>query len=63
MLCHPSVAKRRIPVLLACSKQDMGSRAHTVDFIRKQLEKEIGQVSLEAGAIKGCGAQGGGGEL
>lgn len=46
MLAHPAVARRRLPVLLACNKMDMGARAHTVDFIRKRLEKEIDQVCV-----------------
>ena len=44
LLAHPAVGRRRLPVLLACNKADMGERAHTVDFIRKRLEKEIDQV-------------------
>ncbi|KAL3699579.1 hypothetical protein R1sor_017601 [Riccia sorocarpa] len=34
------VVKRKIPVLLACNKIDKVT-AHSMDFIRKQLEKEI----------------------
>jgi signal recognition particle receptor subunit beta len=44
VLSAPSLARRRVPLLLACNKQDMGSKAHTVDFIRKRLEKELDQV-------------------
>ncbi len=44
LLAHPAVAKRRLPVLLACNKMDMGAKAHTVHFIQKRLEKEIDQV-------------------
>jgi signal recognition particle receptor subunit beta len=33
-----------VPVLLACNKQDMGSKAHTLEFIRKRLERELDQV-------------------
>ena len=44
MLSHPSVVARRLPVLLACNKADQGHKAHTLDFIRKRLEKEIDQV-------------------
>lgn len=46
MLSQPALAKRRAPVLLACNKQDLGSKAHSVDFIRKRLEKELDQVGL-----------------
>ena len=41
VLTHPAVRKRRVPVLLACNKADHGAKAHTVDFIRKRLEKEM----------------------
>lgn len=44
VLSQPALARHRAPVLLACNKQDLGSKAHTVDFIRKRLEKEIDQV-------------------
>eukprot|EP00270_Netrium_digitus_P002859 TRINITY_DN13227_c0_g1_i4.p1 TRINITY_DN13227_c0_g1~~TRINITY_DN13227_c0_g1_i4.p1 ORF type:complete len:194 (+),score=44.73 TRINITY_DN13227_c0_g1_i4:54-635(+) len=35
-----TVAQRRIPILVACNKTDKVT-AHSVDFIRKQLEKEM----------------------
>eukprot|EP00887_Chlorella_sp_A99_P002206 scaffold21.g2206.t1 len=60
-LCHPSVARRRLPVLLACNKQDMGSHAHTVDFVRKQLEKEVGQMRSTRGSLADVGDGSGGG--
>jgi signal recognition particle receptor subunit beta len=43
VLSQPALARRRVPVLLACNKQDMGSKAHTLEFVRKRLEKEIDQ--------------------
>lgn len=30
-----------MPVLLACNKSDVGVKAHTPEFIRKMLEKEL----------------------
>ena len=30
-----------MPILLVCNKTDEGARAHTADFIRKRLEKEL----------------------
>ena len=41
VLAHKSVTGMRIPVLLAANKADAGVRSHTVDFIRKRLEKEL----------------------
>lgn len=41
VLTHPVVAGRRLPILLACNKADLGSKAHTTQFIRKILEREI----------------------
>ena len=41
VLAHRSVAGRRLPVLLAANKSDAGIKAHTVDFIRKRLEREL----------------------
>ena len=44
VLSHSSVMRRRTPLLLACNKSDLGARAHTVDYVRKRLEKEIEQL-------------------
>lgn len=41
VLVHPTVRRRRIPVLIACNKSDEGAKAHTVDFVRKRLEREM----------------------
>ena len=41
VLAHKSVAGRRMPVLLAANKADAGIKAHTADFIRKRLEREL----------------------
>ncbi|KAD5802684.1 hypothetical protein E3N88_14044 [Mikania micrantha] len=40
ILTKASVVKRKIPLLILCNKVDKVT-AHTKDFIRKQLEKEI----------------------
>ncbi|KAJ8769896.1 hypothetical protein K2173_008978 [Erythroxylum novogranatense] len=40
VLTNSSVVKKKIPVLICCNKTDKVA-AHTKDFIRKQLEKEI----------------------
>ncbi|KAL4427612.1 hypothetical protein ABPG75_001701 [Micractinium tetrahymenae] len=55
VLSQAALARRRAPVLLACNKQDMGSKAHTVDFIRKRLEKEIDQLRSTRGALGDVG--------
>mmetsp|Transcript_20990 Transcript_20990/g.45978 ORF Transcript_20990/g.45978 Transcript_20990/m.45978 type:complete len:258 (-) Transcript_20990:675-1448(-) len=41
VLTHPSVAKRRVPILLACNKMDLETQAHSVDFIKRTLEKQL----------------------
>lgn len=40
LLTRARVVKSKIPVLLLCNKVDKPS-AHSKDFIRKQLEKEM----------------------
>lgn len=44
VLSHPVVISRRLPVLLGCNKADLGVKAHTPEFIRKMLEKELDQI-------------------
>lgn len=56
VITHPVIAGRRVPVLLACNKADAGVKAHTVDFIRKRLEKEIDTMRSTRGALGGDGA-------
>ncbi|KAK9828645.1 hypothetical protein WJX72_001279 [[Myrmecia] bisecta] len=51
VLANATVRKRRLPVLLACNKADMGPKAHTVEFIRKRLEKEIDQLRSTRNAM------------
>lgn len=41
VLSDTAVQKQRPPLLLLCNKTDMGAKAHTSDFVRKRLEKEI----------------------
>lgn len=41
VLSDPTVQSRRIPVLLMCNKSDLGMKAHTSDFVRKRLEREL----------------------
>ena len=56
VLTHPVVAGRRLPILLACNKADAGNKAHSVDFMRKRLEKEIDTMRSTRGALGGDGA-------
>lgn len=51
VLSHPVVTGRCLPVLLACNKADAGTKAHTVDFIRKRLEKELDQIRQTRGTL------------
>lgn len=41
LLTNPVIRGRGIPILVACNKSDGGAKAHSVDFIRKRLEKMI----------------------
>ena len=41
VLSHAAVARRRLPVLLAVNKTDQGAACHSVEFVRKRLEKEM----------------------
>ncbi|MEW5300154.1 MAG: hypothetical protein WDW36_003105 [Sanguina aurantia] len=41
VLTHPHISGRKINVLLACNKVDLETQAHSVDFIRRTLEKQL----------------------
>ena len=41
VLSDKTIQKRRVPLLLVCNKTDLGTKAHTSDFLRKRLEKEV----------------------
>lgn len=41
LLTNPSFYKQRLPLLIAANKADMEEEAHTVDWIRKTLEKQL----------------------
>lgn len=41
VLTHPVVARRRVPVLLACNKADLETQAHSVEFCRRTIEKQL----------------------
>ncbi|EEF37035.1 signal recognition particle receptor subunit beta [Ricinus communis] len=50
ILTKASVVKRKIPVLICCNKTDKVT-AHTKEFIRKQLEKEIDKLRASRSGI------------
>ncbi|KAI8463278.1 MAG: signal recognition particle receptor beta subunit-domain-containing protein [Monoraphidium minutum] len=41
VLAHPAVQRNRTPVLIAANKMDLEMEAHSVDFIRKTLERQL----------------------
>lgn len=55
---------RGLPVLLACNKSDKGEAAHSPEFIRRRLEKEIDALiaSAATGGLAGEQSEGGGEE-
>ncbi|KAF8016247.1 hypothetical protein BT93_H1681 [Corymbia citriodora subsp. variegata] len=50
ILTKATVVKKKIPVLLLCNKTDKVT-AHTKDFIRKQLEKELDKLRASRSAV------------
>ncbi|CAH8386695.1 unnamed protein product [Eruca vesicaria subsp. sativa] len=50
ILTNASVVKNKIPVLLCCNKTDKIT-AHTKEFIRKQMEKEIEKLRVSRSAV------------
>ncbi|XP_024996266.1 signal recognition particle receptor subunit beta-like [Cynara cardunculus var. scolymus] len=50
ILTKASVVKRKIPLLILCNKVDKVT-AHTKEFIRKQLEKEIDKLRTSRTAV------------
>jgi len=53
VLSNPTVVRARVPLLLGCNKCDLGAKAHTVEFIKKKLEKEIESLRSTRGALQG----------
>ncbi|ESQ50565.1 hypothetical protein EUTSA_v10022817mg [Eutrema salsugineum] len=50
VLTNASVVKNKVPVLLCCNKTDKVT-AHTKEFIRKQMEKEIEKLRVSRSVI------------
>ncbi|KDD73132.1 hypothetical protein H632_c2503p1 [Helicosporidium sp. ATCC 50920] len=56
VLTFPEVVSRRIPVLIACNKADLGSRAHSLEFVKRRLEKELEELrESRADLDRDCG--------
>lgn len=41
VLTNPAVARGKVPVLLACNKMDQEEQAHSVEFIKRTIEKQL----------------------
>lgn len=67
VLAHPAVARGRVPVVIACNKMDLELEAHSVDFVRKTLERQLdamrktraAAIGKDAGARPALGGAGG----
>jgi GTPase SAR1 family protein len=46
-------ARRRLPVLLLANKADKGAAAHSADFVRRRLEREVEAALARIGATPG----------
>jgi signal recognition particle receptor subunit beta len=57
VLSHSALAAARTPVLLACHKADLGIKAHSVDFLKKRLEKELDMMRQTRVALGGGGGR------
>lgn len=44
VLASKAISSRQMPVLLLANKADCGAKAHSVEFIRKRLEKALDQL-------------------
>ncbi|GBF88895.1 signal recognition particle receptor subunit beta-like [Raphidocelis subcapitata] len=66
VLSNPAVARRRVPILVVANKMDLELEAHSVEFIRKTLEKQLdamrrtrtAAIGKDAGAAPALGAAG-----
>ncbi|KIY97082.1 hypothetical protein MNEG_10881 [Monoraphidium neglectum] len=61
VLTHSAVHRSRTPLLIACNKMDLEMEAHSVDFIRKTLERQLDAMRKTRAASIGKDAGGGGG--
>jgi signal recognition particle receptor subunit beta len=61
LLAPAAAARRRLPVLLLAHKADTGASAHTAEFVRRRLEKEIDAALATASTLADDAGRGGGG--
>lgn len=59
VLTNKVVQRRKVPLIVACNKQDDAVKAYSVDFIRKKLEKQLDSIQTSRGALGERGKQGG----
>lgn len=59
VLVNPYFQRQRIPILVACNKADLEEEAHSVEFIRKTLDKQLDAMrkTKTAGIGKDAAAQ------
>ena len=58
VLASRTISSRRVPVLLAANKADCGAKAHSVEFIRKRLEKALDQLCVTRADVDAEGGEG-----
>ena len=56
VLGRPEIARKGVPVLIACNKQDLGAKVHTTEFLRKTLQKRIGALMKTRVELEKAGA-------
>jgi len=56
VLGRPEIARKGVPVLIACNKQDLGAKVHTTEFLRKTLQKRIGTLMKTRVELEKAGA-------
>lgn len=61
VLASPSFSKRRLPLLVAANKADLEEDAHSIEFVQKTLDKQLGAMRKTKAAGIGKDAAGGGG--
>ena len=58
VLASRTISSRKVPVLLAANKVDCGAKAHSVEFIRKRLEKALDQLCTTRADVDAEGGEG-----
>jgi signal recognition particle receptor subunit beta len=41
VLTHPNVAKKKLPIMIACNKSDLENNSHSLDFCRRTLDRQL----------------------